>query len=125
MTSLVSLSLGYTRFCIGFVAVASPATTSSLFGFNEHPTTGSDRLRTRLFGVRELALGAGLAGLLGEEVCTVRGFLAACAIVDGVDVVAAVMAYNEGSLNNTGVLLIIMGAAAFCGLNVYEYRVTG
>jgi hypothetical protein len=115
MNPVTGLSLG--RIAVGVVSVASPATAARLFGLDA-AANPSLPVMTRLFGVREIAIGA--ATLTARGAVRRRLVLAGMA-VDGGDAAASVVSVGNQEIGKApgGVLTAVaLGAvgAGFAGL---------
>jgi hypothetical protein len=102
------------RALVGIVSWTSPSASWKVFGVGAIGGDSRPSLITRLFGVRELALAAGLR----SPDHTVRtATLRAGLIVDGVDVVASIIALRKGAPKQIW-LTFVAGAATFIGLGI-------
>lgn len=109
MDLVTPLSLG--RIAIGALSLARPSAAAGLIGA---APAGNPQLpfMTRLFGVREVALGA--VTLLSSGTAR-RDLVAAGVLVDLGDAVASVVSYRTGEVSPLGaapLLAVALGAAA-------------
>ena len=103
-----ALTLAAARILIGSVAVAAPATGARLFRLD---ATGNPQLpyMTRLFGGREIALGAATLLASGDAQ---RQLVAFGVAVDAADTAAAFLAGRDGSVSRVTSLLLATPAVA-------------
>lgn len=107
---LAGIRLGF-----GVASMAAPRVTARLFGVD----TGAQPavpFALRLFGARNLLLGAALLHL--ERVSDRRAFLAANLLVDVSDALSAVAAGRRGELSLTTTVLAIMPPSVEIGLGL-------
>jgi len=96
------------RMFAGGISWAAPAVSSRLFGLGKLPEGASVGLVTRLFGVRDLVLGAALHY---PEPAVHKAVLQAGLVCDAADVAASLIALRAGAPKTT-----LLGATAGAGL---------
>ncbi|RUP06941.1 MAG: hypothetical protein EKK34_02405 [Mycobacterium sp.] len=96
------------RMFAGGISWAAPAVSSRLFGLGKLPEGASVGLVTRLFGVRDLVLGAALHY---PEPAVHKAALQAGLVCDAADVAASLIALRAGAPKTT-----LLGATAGAGL---------
>lgn len=96
------------RMFAGGISWAAPPLSSRLFGLGKLPTDASVGLVTRLFGVRDLVLGAALRH---PEPAVRKAVLQAGLVCDAADVTASLIALRAGAPKTT-----LMGVTAGAGL---------
>jgi hypothetical protein len=104
---VTGLALG--RIAVGVVSVARPAVAATMLGVNGATNPQAPYL-TRLFGVREIGIGA--ATLLSRGPAR-RTLVLAGIAVDGGDAMTGVLAIRDGSVSaRQGAVLAATGAGA-------------
>jgi hypothetical protein len=88
-----AVALARGRIAIGAAALAAPG-FASRFMFGRDGSRPGTRLFARMLGGRDAALGLGVVIAL-DRGAPVRGWLEACALADGVDLAACLLARNE------------------------------
>jgi len=113
-----ALTLAAARILIGTVALAAPVEGARLFRLD---TTGNPQLpyMMRLFGGREIALGA--ATLLARGAAQ-RQLVAFGIAVDAADTAAAFLAGRDGSVSRTTSVLLAAPAVAATASGVSGFR---
>jgi hypothetical protein len=101
-------SLGLGRIIAGGAAWAAPAAAWQQFGLPDAAANAEAQLLGRLFGSRDLVLGAAL--LVAKTPATRRHILRAGLVVDGLDLVASALAKEK--LSPKGMASIAGGAAS-------------
>lgn len=102
------------RMFAGGISWASPAVSSQMFGLGRIAPGGSPALVARLFGIRDLVLGAGVHH---PEPAVRKAVLQAGLACDAADVVASLIAVRAGAPKTT-LLGATAGAALFVGLGL-------
>lgn len=97
------------RVAIGAAAVAAPDVAFRSAGLTSRSNPQMPFM-TRMFGVRDLVIGAGALSTSGEER---RRWLQAALVADVVDALAAFAGHRAGYLPTSGALML--GAAAVTG----------
>lgn len=98
------------RIVLGAAMVLAPAVSARLLGGRDG-AQGASRLLARMVGAREVGLGLGVVIAL-DRGAPVRGWLEACALADGADLAACLLARDRvprGTL--PGVLALAGGGA--------------
>jgi hypothetical protein len=106
------------RVAVGMVSLARPDLLPRLLGVD----TGTARRMTwlgRMFGAREVALGAGL--LMAGDGAAERGWVLGGVVSDAGDVLALGGALREGSVSRTFGGLSVLTAAAATGVGVMAW----
>jgi len=119
MDPVLGLSLG--RIAIGVGSIASPTLTAKLFGLSpdDNPQMG---FMTRLFGVREIALGS--LTLLAKGKAR-RSMVLAGMAVDGGDAATGAIALARKEvplLASAGMIAVALGAVAAGGAGLVQDR---
>ncbi len=96
------------RIGIGALAWAKPSATAKLFGIGGRPRAESSYL-WRLFGIRDVVVGAATLRATGTER---RAWIAVGALCDAADGTAAVIGRRDGSLPPSTTALVAVPAAA-------------
>ena len=102
------------RALVGILSWVSPTASWKVFSVGTIGTDPGARLITRLFGVRELALGAALHS---PEPAVRKAALRTGIAIDGIDIVASLIALRRGGPKWIW-LTFVAGASAFIGLGV-------
>jgi hypothetical protein len=102
------------RALVGILSWISPSASWKAFGLGAIGADARPPLITRLFGVRELALAAGLQS---PEPALRRAVLRTGIVVDGVDIVASIFALRKGAPKWIW-LTFVVGASTFIGLGI-------
>jgi len=102
------------RALVGIVSWVSPTASWKVFGVGGIGAGAGAPLITRLFGVREFALAAGLQS---PEPAVRKAALRSGLVIDGVDIVASLIALRKGAPRWIW-LTFVAGASAFIGLGV-------
>ena len=89
----MALALARGRIALGAAALAAPGLAGRLM-FGRDGSRPGTRLLARMVGGRDVALGLGVVIAL-DRGAPVRGWLEACALADGVDLVGCVLARDE------------------------------
>ncbi len=100
------------RALVGVLSWVSPSASWTTFGLGVIGPDARSPLVTRLFGVRELALAAGLRS---PERAVRAAVLRAGLVVDGADIVASIVALRKGAPKWIW-LTFVAGASTFIGL---------
>ena len=119
MDPVLGLSLG--RIAIGVGSIASPTLTAKLFGLSpdDNPQMG---FMTRLFGVREIALGSMTLLARGKAR---RSMVLAGMAVDGADAATGGIALARKEvplLASAGLIAVALGAVASGGASLVQGR---
>jgi hypothetical protein len=109
-----TIAMSVIRMCAGGFTWASPAISSRLFGLGAIAPGGSPGLVARLFGIRDLVLGAAVHH---PDPSVRRAVLQAGVICDSADVVASLIAVRAGA-PKTALLGATAGAALFVGIGL-------
>ena len=115
-TDPARLVLGAGRVAVGFKAWLFPRLLWRVFGMGDINGDSRARYLTRLFGVRDVALGG--AVLIAEDDVALRRAVELGIAVDCIDVAAAVLSTRRGG-RLRGALVVGTGAAAFAGLGLW------
>ena len=107
-------ALGLMRTAVGVSSWLSPRYAGRVFGLGDTADDERAALVTRLFGVRDAALGQAVMLTAGEGR---RMALTLGAVVDGIDVLASIVALKRG-VSKAGIVLVGGGAAFFLGLGL-------
>jgi hypothetical protein len=99
---------------VGILSWVSPSASWRTFGLGAIGGDARPSLVTRLFGVRELALAAGLQS---PEPAVRKSVLRAGLVVDGVDIVASIIALRKGASKWIWITFVA-GASTFIGLGI-------
>jgi hypothetical protein len=102
------------RAVVGVLSWVSPSASWKAFGVGAIGGDARPPLVTRLFGVRELALAAGLQS---SEPAVRKAVLRAGLVVDGADIVASIVALRKGAPTWIW-LTFVAGASTFIGLGI-------
>ena len=102
------------RIFAGAISWASPGHASKLFGVGSAPPDARTGLLSRLFGVRDLALGLAVRHPNAD---VRRTALQAGVAIDSADIVASLIAVRAGA-PRTSLLGVAAGAALFVGLGI-------
>jgi hypothetical protein len=102
------------RALVGILSWVSPSASWKVFGVGAIGGQAEPRLITRLFGVRELALAAGLNS---PEAEVRKAALRAGIVIDGADIAASLIALRKGAPKWIW-MTFVAGASAFIGLGV-------
>jgi hypothetical protein len=102
------------RGMVGILSWVSPSASWKTFGVGAIGADARPPLVTRLFGVRELALAAGLQS---PEPTVRKAVLQTGLVVDGADIVASFFALRKGAPKLIW-LTFVAGAAIFIGLGI-------
>ena len=102
------------RALVGSLSWVSPSTSWKVFGLGPIGSDAHAPLITRLFGVRELALAAGLQS---RDPAVRKAVLRTGLVVDGVDIVATLFALRKGAKKLIW-LTFVAGASTFIGLGL-------
>ena len=102
------------RALVGIVSWTSPSASWTTFGLGAVGSDARAPLITRLFGIRELALAAGLRS---PDPAVRRTTLQAGLVVDCADIVASIIALRKGAPKRIW-LTFVAGAATFIGLGI-------
>ena len=102
------------RALVGILSWVSPSASWKAFGVGAIGADARPPLVTRLFGVRELALAAGLQS---PEPAVRKAVLRAGLVVDGADIVASIIALRKGAPTWIW-LTFVAGASTFIGLGI-------
>ena len=108
--------LGAGRVAVGFKAWVFPRLLWRVLGMGDIGRDSRARYLTRLFGVRDVALGG--AVLIAEDDAALRRAVDLGIAVDCIDVAAAVLSIRRGG-RIRGALVGGAGAAAFAGLGLW------
>ena len=114
----VPATIGYLRIGVGILSWAAPNLTGRLFGLDPAGNAQSPYL-LRLFGIRDLALGAGTL-TAGDD--AQRAWLTAGLACDVADVAAALMGRRAGYLATPGALMLVAAASSGVALGVVALR---
>lgn len=106
------------RMFAGGISWAAPQLSSRAFGLGKLPTGATVGLVTRLFGVRDLVLGAALHH---PEPAVRKTVLQAGLVCDAADVVASVIAVRAGAPKTT-LMGVTAGAGLFLALGAIAMR---
>lgn len=109
------------RMSAGGISWAAPGLSSRVFGLGKLPDDASVGLVTRLFGVRDLVLGAALHY---PEPAVQKAVLQAGLVCDAADVAASLIALRAGAPKTT-LLGATAGAGLFLVLGAFALRVSG
>lgn len=107
------------RMFAGGFSWVTPPLSSRLFGLGKLPAEASAGLVTRLFGVRDLVLGAALQH---PEPAVRKAVLQAGLVCDAADVTASLIALRAGAPKTT-LVGVTAGAALFLVLGAVALRV--
>ena len=107
--------LGVLRTGVGALSWVSPAASWRTFGLGPIAGDASGGLVTRLFGSRDFVLGQ---MVLGPDPKVRRAGLQAGVAVDGIDVVASLIALRKGAPKVT-IVTATAGAASFVALGLF------
>ena len=102
------------RALVGILSWVSPLASWKVFGVGAIGADARPPLVTRLFGVREFALAAGLRS---SEPAVRKSVLRAGLVVDGADIVASIIALRKGAPKWIW-LTFVAGASIFIGLGI-------
>ena len=102
------------RALVGILSWVSPSASWKAFGVGAIGADARPPLVTRLFGVREFALAAGLQS---PEPAVRKAVLRAGLVVDGADIVASIIALRKG-VPKWIWLTFVAGASIFIGLGI-------
>jgi hypothetical protein len=111
--------VSYGRAAVGAAAYLAPAPLRAFCGLHGALGGASGHTLdtcTRLFGVRDVALGAAMSS---KNVEARRIAVTAALFVDAMDALATGLQYFRGELSDRAGVLVFAGAAAFAGLNAY------
>jgi hypothetical protein len=114
----VPATIGYLRIGVGALSWAAPNLTGRLFGLDPAGNLQSPYL-LRLFGIRDLALGAGTL-TAGDD--AQRAWLTAGLACDVSDVAAALAGRRAGYLSTFGTLMLAGAASTGVALGVIAMR---
>jgi hypothetical protein len=106
------------RMFAGGISWATPSLSSRLFGLGRLPDDANAGLVTRLFGVRDLVLGAALHH---PEPAVQKAVLQAGLVCDAADVAASLIALRAGA-PKTMLMGVTAGAALFLALGAIAAR---
>jgi hypothetical protein len=115
-TDPARLALGAGRVAVGLNAWMFPRLLWRVFGMGDIGGDSRARYVTRLFGVRDVALGG--AVLIAEDDVALRRAVDLGIAVDCIDVAAAVLSMRRGG-RIRGALFAGAGAAVFAGLGLW------
>ncbi|WP_156772668.1 hypothetical protein [Mycobacterium paragordonae] len=106
------------RMFAGGISWATPSLSSRLFGLGRLPDDANAGLVTRLFGVRDLVLGAALHH---PEPAVQKAVLQAGLVCDAADVAASLIALRAGA-PKTMLMGVTAGAGLFLALGAIAAR---
>ncbi|GAA5846034.1 hypothetical protein JCM5353_004335 [Sporobolomyces roseus] len=112
-------ALGLSHLAVGASSLLSPSFTSSLFLLSYHPTSS---FITRLFGSRDLILGYSIFSSPPTTSQTLSGdsrrkwAIQLANLINGLDVLSAVVEYIKSDCTDQGALIGGLGAAVLVGL---------
>jgi hypothetical protein len=105
----IAIALARGRIALGIVALAAPSVAArAMFG---RRAGGGTAALARMIGGRDLALGLGVVIAL-DRGAPVRGWLEACGLADGVDLVGCALARDEIPATTLAPTLAVAGASA-------------
>jgi hypothetical protein len=110
----MAIALARGRIALGASALAAPALADRLM-FGEGESRPRTRVLGRMLGGRDLALGLGVVIAL-DRGAPVRGWLEACALADGVDVVSCLIARDAMTPASFRGIVALAGGAALAGI---------
>lgn len=111
-------ALSAMRMFAGGISWATPSLSSRLFGLGRLPDDANAGLVTRLFGVRDLVLGAALHH---PEPAVQKAVLQAGLVCDAADVAASLIALRAGA-PKTMLMGVTAGAGLFLALGAIAAR---
>ncbi len=112
----IRMFLGATRAAVGLAAWVAPVAGFKAFGVEVQPEA---RFAARLFGARDLALGA---SLLASDATHLRAITTVAMVVDSVDVVAGLDEYRRGTIGPWALFSGAGGAALLVALGALVLR---
>ena len=108
--STLALFAARGRIAFGALALAAPGLTArTMTGSKKSP--GAERMFTRMWGARDLAMGLGVVIAL-DHGTPVRGWLEASATADAGDAISALLSRKQLSANGFKGTVVIAGASA-------------
>lgn len=110
----IAIALARGRIALGVSALAAPGLACRAMFGREGSRPGM-RAFARMLGGRDLALGLGVVIAL-DRGAPVRGWLEACALADGVDLVGCVIARDEMPPASFASIAVLAGGAALAGI---------
>lgn len=110
----VAVALARGRIAFGAAALAAPGLVSHVM-FGRDGSRPGTRLLARMVGGRDVALGLGVVIAL-DRGAPVRGWLEACSLADGVDLVGCLIARNEIPRATFVSTVALAGGAALAGI---------
>ncbi|GAA5969954.1 hypothetical protein JCM3765_002321 [Sporobolomyces pararoseus] len=123
MTDYASTALGLSHFAVGASSLISPRFTSSLFLLAYDPTAS---FITRLFGSRDLILGYSIVASTSSSTTSglerKRWAIGLANVINGIDVVSALVEWFKSDCTDQGALLGGVGAAALLGLGWWSLK---
>jgi hypothetical protein len=110
----VAVALARGRIAFGAAALSAPGLVSRVM-FGPDGSRPGTRLLARMVGGRDVALGLGVVIAL-DRGAPVRGWLEACSLADGVDLVGCLIARNEIPRATFVSTVALAGGAALAGI---------
>lgn len=110
----IAVALARGRIALGAAALAAPGLAGRLM-FGPGGSRPGTRLLGRMLGGRDMALGLGVVIAL-DRGAPVRGWLEACALADGVDLVGCLIARDEIPRATFVTTAALAGGAALVGI---------
>jgi hypothetical protein len=110
----MAVAMARGRIALGVSALAAPGLACRAM-FGPKGSRPGMRAFARMLGGRDLALGLGVVIAL-DRGAPVRGWLEACALADGVDLVGCAIARNEMPPTSFATVAALAGGAALAGI---------